>query len=333
MAPFHKAVSVRPSTTGSNRGNFKAYTGNIDSGWSASAVPNGGYVLALLVEACIQHQSATIHKDPIHVTAHYLRATSSAPFEIQVRMVKNGKRFTNLAAELMQKGEIRVATHMVFGTNAPFPTQRMRFTIDPPSPYARQIPLHDHPSKATPVALRDEYRFSQYVKVTTDPVIEAKNATDSPTRTTESTVGGGGLEWGGWLEFLDKDERITSPSMAFLVDVFENVVRLLPKEVRGGLHGSWFPTMVLSLEFKSPIPPPASDVHAARTVGIYSVGRFVNDPDHRHDSYVEVWTAPSNIGEGAEAEGWRRKQVCLATATQMSLTVPVEVNERKRAKL
>ena len=124
---------------------------------------------------------------------------------------------------------------MIFGTNAPSPTQQTRVSIDPPSPYARQIPLHVHPSKATPVTIRDLYKFNHYIKTTTDPVIKAQSAPDSPTRTTVSTVGGGGLEWGGWLEFVDKDERITSPSLAFLVDVFVNLVRLLPKEVRGNL--------------------------------------------------------------------------------------------------
>ena len=228
---------------------------------------------------------------------------------------------------------------MIFGTNAPSPTQQTRVSIDPPSPYARQIPLHVHPSKATPVTIRDLYKFNHYIKTTTDPVIKAQSAPDSPTRTTVSTVGGGGLEWGGWLEFVDKEERITSPSLAFLVDVFVNLVRLLPKEVRGNLDArcdaamsrrksmlisiiSWFPTMVLSLEFKKPIP----SIYASRTVGIYSVGRFLDDPDHRHDTYVEIWTAPSNVGEGVDSGEWRSKQVCLATATQMSLTIPLSVN-------
>ena len=229
---------------------------------------------------------------------------------------------------------------MIFGTNAPSPTQQTRVSIDPPSPYARQIPLHVHPSKATPVTIRDLYKFNHYIKTTTDSVIKAQSAPDSPTRTTVSTVGGGGgLEWGGWLEFVNKEERITSPSLAFLVDVFVNLVRLLPKEVRGNLDArcdaatsrqksmliaiiSWFPTMVLSLEFKKPIP----STYASRTVGIYSVGRFLDDPDHRHDTYVEIWTAPSNVGEGVDSGEWRSKQVCLATATQMSLTIPLSVN-------
>jgi len=86
--------------------------------------------------------------------------------------------------------------------------------------------------------------------------------------------------------------------------------------------------MTLAIEFKSPIPPP-SKFHASRTVGIYSSGKFINDPQGRHDAYVEVWSAPCNIGEGTEVEGWREHQVCLAVATQMALTIPMEVNHER----
>lgn len=81
--------------------------------------------------------------------------------------------------------------------------------------------------------------------------------------------------------------------------------------------------MVLAVEFKAPIPPP-SQIHASRTVGLYSSGRFLQDG--RHDAYVEVWSAPCGIGEGADNEEWRDKQVCLAIATQMAYTLPMEVN-------
>jgi hypothetical protein len=250
------------------------------------------------------------------------------PYQVHVRTVKSGKGFTNLAAELVQKGETKVTSHLIFGINAPSTAQQARISLDPPSPYARQIPLHVHPSKCTPSSLREAFRFLDHIKTTTDPVIVAKNTIDSATRTTTSTVGGGGLEWGGWLEFVDKKETITSPSLAFLVDIFVNTPRLLPRKLRGNLGESWFPTMVLSIEFRSPIPPPSA-VHSRRTVGIYSIGRFSNDPNNRHDSYVEVWTAPSNVGEGTDSEDWRTKQVCLATATHMSIAVPYGVNEAK----
>jgi len=64
-----------------------------------------GYVLALLVEACIQYQSHLYsgHRDLIHVTAHFLRTTAISPFEVQVRTLKAGRGFTNVVANLVQR--------------------------------------------------------------------------------------------------------------------------------------------------------------------------------------------------------------------------------------
>lgn len=61
-----------------------------------------GYVLALIVEACIQRQSTSTHPDPIHVTAHYLRTTAIARFEVQIHTLRSGRGFTNITADLVQ---------------------------------------------------------------------------------------------------------------------------------------------------------------------------------------------------------------------------------------
>jgi hypothetical protein len=50
----------------------------------------------------------------------------------------------------------------------------------------------------------------------------------------------------------------------------------------------------------------------------------MNHPQGRHEGYAEVWTAPTNIGEGKPIDGWRDKQVCLAIATQMALAMPFD---------
>ena len=83
--------------------------------------------------------------------------------------------------------------------------------------------------------------------------------------------------------------------------------------------------MTLAVDFKVPIRNLTSE-HSHQTAGLYSSGRFINDPQGRHDIYVEVWSAPSKIGEGIPEPGWRDKQICLAIATQMALTLPMEVN-------
>jgi len=70
--------------------------------------------------------------------------------------------------------------------------------------------------------------------------------------------------------------------------------------------------------------------HDGFMVGLYSRSSFMDDG--RHDVSAEIWTAPSNLGEGAETDGWRDKQVCLGIVTQTALVVPADVNVRKAAK-
>ncbi|KAF8908856.1 hypothetical protein CPB84DRAFT_1766159 [Gymnopilus junonius] len=217
--------------------------------------------------------------------------------------------------------------HLIFGINAPSPKDKLNLTLNPPSSYARRLPLHSHPLHAIAKPLRHTWKFHPHVKWAEDPRIFSRNLPDSPTRTNSSSVGGGGLEWGAWFEFTDENERITNPYLCFLADIFLNIPTLLPKGERVGLTTSWYPTITLSIEFKNKIPPTSS--HSSRTVGLYSLGRFMTPPQGKHDAYVEVWSAPTNIGEGEEVDNWRDRQVCLAIATQMALTLPMEVNKKK----
>lgn len=85
--------------------------------------------------------------------------------------------------------------------------------------------------------------------------------------------------------------------------------------------------MIMTLEFKAPIPRPLPGVYADRTVGLYATAVFLGDPQGRHDHTCEIWTAPTNIGEGEVQAGWREKQTCLAVMRQMALTIPMTVQE------
>ncbi|KAJ7149054.1 thioesterase-like superfamily-domain-containing protein [Mycena crocata] len=321
MAPLGKAINVyydgRPGAE------KKVYRGQVDSEWTVGHVPNGGYALALVIEACLQYQASTAHPDPVHVMGHFLQATSIAPFEVHVRTLKKGRGFINILADLVQQDRTRITTHMIFATLGP----TLNIGLVPPSSYARRLPLYVHPSKAVETNMVRPWRFKNHIKWAGDPHLRAQNAPDSPSRTNAATIGGGGLLWGAWLELTGEDERITPSSIAFLVDTFINLPGLLPRSERHGLVPSetWFPTMTLGIEFKEPIPPP-SEKHSGRTVGLFASGTFWGEPQGRHDSYLEVWTAPSNLGQGREVDGWREDQCCLATANQMALALPMEVN-------
>ncbi|KAF7364836.1 hypothetical protein MVEN_00353900 [Mycena venus] len=246
MAPLGKAISV--SYNGAPNADQKVYQGHVDPDWSGTRVPNGGYVLALAIEACIQHQACTPHRDPIHAAAHFLQPTSIAPFEVHVRTLRKGRGFTNVLADLVQQGRTRITTHLIFGILEPP-------RLVPPSSYARRLPLHVHPSVAIETPPRG-WHFKKHIRWAHDPLLRAQNLQDSPARTNSTTVGGGGLVWGAWLELTGLNERITPASMAFLVDVFPNLPQNLPPSERLGVHPdqTWFATMTMCIEFKAPIP-------------------------------------------------------------------------------
>lgn len=74
------------------------------------------------------------------------------------------------------------------------------------------------------------------------------------------------MQWGAWFELTDKSEKLTTSSLCFLADVFQNLPSQLPD---AKANESWFPTVTMAIEFKCPIPE-ASEYYASRTVGIYS---------------------------------------------------------------
>lgn len=341
MAPFRKAVRLSSVSQELFResGDSDTYTGSVDDDWTVGNVAHGGYVLALIVQAAIEYQRKARQTDVVHVSAHYLQAVTVAPCEVQVKRLRTGKGIAHVLAELSQEGRTRTTVHLIFAAPSPVP----QLTLEPPSPYARRIPLHHHPRHAAIAPLPGKMRYSQHLHWAPDRTVLARNAPGSPSRTRSGDIGRGGFEWGGWLQLRDPAERITPALLPFIADVFLSSPSLLAQNSPGeqgnapgeGTMGpSWFPTLSLALQYRFPIPPPDSPHHAKRTLGVYFSGRYINDG--RHDATVEVWTAPAELGEGAETADWREHQRCLAMATHLALIVPFSVNSsmgNKAAKL
>jgi len=325
MAPFSKASEAQYVLT--REGKVTVYRGQADPLWTIGAVPHGGYVLALVVEACLRYQSSTPHRDPVHISAHFLRATSVGPFEVHVHTIRAGRSFSNLQADLIQDGLTRVTAHSVFGILDPSsgPPSEPALTLLPPSPLARLTPFQTHPSNSSPSPPNSRWNFGSYVRRTKDLLIRERHE-----RLAETGNGTGGIETGGWYQLTDPADRLTPSTLALFADLFPDS---LPWAANKNLPRSWYPTVVMSLEFKSPISR-SSAVHSPQTVGVFMSSKFINDPQGRHDTYVEVWSAPGDIADGKRVkEGWREEQRCLLVSHQMGLVLPMEVNERKGRKL
>ena len=67
-----------------------------------------GYVLGLMLEACIKYQSTSRHVDVLHATAHFLRTIYTTAFTVHIESVKVGAGFTNITANLVQEVHITI---------------------------------------------------------------------------------------------------------------------------------------------------------------------------------------------------------------------------------
>lgn len=100
------------------------------------------------------------------------------------------------------------------------------------------------------------------------------------------------------------------------------------------LSNSWLPTIVMTLEFKFPLPKPTDPHTSQRTVAVFTQSKFINEPNARHDMIIELWTAPSDVGDDAVPvdDSWKEHQRCLAVSTQMTLVTHASVNRKQGAK-
>ncbi|KAJ7119009.1 thioesterase-like superfamily-domain-containing protein [Mycena epipterygia] len=321
MAPFTRAIHVQLQR---RDGSLTCYSAAADPEWVVGRVPHGGYILSLLIQACLQSQADSPHPDPLHVSAHYLQPTKTSSLEVQIRVLKRGRSFVNILAELVQQNRTCITAHLIFGSIPP----STRPLIDLASGYARRHPLAGHPSKVVATNVTEFFGFRKHLRWAEDPFLLSQNEPDSPAR--KVTTGGGVAVWGAWIELVDKDERLTPASLALFADCVHNFATLLPGSITGlDLKNAWLPTLALNVEYKAPIP-----AHSApRTIGVYVISGFVSEPQGRHNTFIEMWSAPSGIGEGAEVDGWRDSMVCLAIAAQTQLMVSGSVNEKAAAKL
>ncbi|KAI0263995.1 thioesterase-like superfamily-domain-containing protein [Gloeopeniophorella convolvens] len=307
MAPFNQASGAKYLSTSDD--GTKIFGATADPVWTVGKVPHGGYILGIMIEAAAQYQAKSAHKDPLHATVHYLRAISTtAPFEVSVKTIRRGQGFTNLTAEAFQKGVLKITSHLVFGVleggAAPGATP---LVLRRPDPRARQTPFQTPPSQTEPLKFQDIASFSNEIIWSRDNTIQGHHE-----ELVRADEGPGGAEDGRYYE-LYPGQAVTPAFLSFVCDSFPG---LLPYPA-GLKKVSWFPTVSMSLEFKTPIP------RGTRTVGVFGASRFIEEPLGRHDFYAEVWTVPDNITDKGSKlpENWRDEQRCLLVATQFAMVM------------
>ncbi|QRW06869.1 thioesterase family protein [Ceratobasidium sp. AG-Ba] len=329
MAPLSEALSVKHIRSD---GHTLTYHGKVDSDWIFAGVPHGGYVLSLLLTACIKHQGTTKHPDPIHLTAHFLLPTTVSEFNVEVEVVRFGSRFTNLLVKWIQEGEARVMTHMIFGILPAFdapPSDKKYEDIPPTHPLYHSMPLPSHPTTLSVMPnVVSNLGFAKHIQYSPDPVIISRNKSKlvAPRGTH-----GGGLEGGLWLELTEKGANLALGLIPVFADFYPRTPGLLARTHGDNVPIRTYPTVMLTIEFKRQLPQPGTTGYARRTLGLYSRNHFL---DHgRHDGYCEIWTAPSGIGEAeagfARDENWKQEMRCIAVTGQMALVAPMVLRKSR----
>jgi acyl-CoA thioesterase len=214
------------ATTALGDGRFRT---EVSPRWNIGDKPNGGYVLACVVEAAAQVAAAEGKPDPLTLTAHYLRPTSVGPADIDVGLLRSGRRHTHVEARLVQDTE-RVRVLAAFGdlaaagAGADSPTLVRGGPPDLPPPEDCIGRLGGQPGGAPSIAQMVESRFAPGT-----PWLLGE-------RSSETVVT-------GWIRFADgRDADVRS--LPLLADAFPPAVFAL------GPAG-WVPTVELTVHVRA----------------------------------------------------------------------------------
>ena len=214
-----------------------------------------------------------------------------------------------------------MTSHLVYGVIDPgeLPAGES-LALHAPAPLARWTPFRTPPSRSMASLWLDLINFQHHIVIARDTSVAEHH--ENLTRTGD---GPGGVEEGRWYE-LHAGEQVSPAFLPLVCGVFPG---LLPGATHAlTLSNNRFPTVTMSIEFKSPIP------QGTRTIGVFGSSRFIEDPQGRHELYTEVWTAPAGITDKDVqlADEWRVGQRCLASARQMALVIQTGANHKNAEK-
>ena len=108
---FAQATGVLPvGDDGAGR-----YSAEIHPGWDIGGNANGGYLMAIAGRAMTE----AVGRPPVSLTAHFLRPGPASPCEIDVEVVRSGRRLATARATMMVEGKPTLELLGTFGEQAP----------------------------------------------------------------------------------------------------------------------------------------------------------------------------------------------------------------------
>jgi hypothetical protein len=233
------------------------YAGRVNDRWNVGDKPNGGYLLALALQAAARELP---HQDPVTATAHYLRAARVGDVEIAVEVVRAGRSVSTAMIAMSQAGREVVRSLATFGLLASS-SDPVRYLASPPRLPEQGIPARADLPGRMHVELVNRFEYAM------DPATVGW-AFGQPT---------GEARMAGRLRFADGRD-VDSLALAVVVDAFPPAVFNL------GAAG-WTPTVELTLHVRQ--RPVAGWLQMSVATRFVS-GRYLEED-------VEVWDAADRL--------------------------------------
>ena len=219
---FADATAVR--SLGAGR-----YAATVHEGWDIGGNANGGYLLAIAGRA----MSDAVGRPPLTITAHYLRPAPAGECEVDVTVIRSGRRLATATATLSIAGKATLQLLGSFGDQTPGgPSRQMEGPVDLPS-WEESAPA-PAPTEGPKPALMDK-------------VDVRMRREDGGFRRGEPS---GRAEISGWFALADS-ERVDVIALLLAADVFP------PPVFNSGLPVAWVPTVELTVHVRGvPAPGP-----------------------------------------------------------------------------
>ena len=209
MTEFQLATAVEEVAAG-------RFAGSIDPAWSTPIGPNGGYVAALGVRALEAGVNPSRQRRLRSVTLHYLRSPAVGPIELNVELVRSGRRFSTGRLSATQDGKEVLVALATFGVPGMEGVMSWSYPMPDvlPAPGLDadlEQPLQYKPTHGTWVAPTDGPATLPH-RLRLAPRLGHPPFAQVPVRE-------GGPESGGWLT-LAEPQPIDSAYVALMVDAW-----------------------------------------------------------------------------------------------------------------
>ena len=246
LSEFQRDTSVErlgddaPAGSEPSSGMSLRYRADVRPGWEIGEISNGGYLLALAGTA----MADAVGRPPLTVTGHFLTPVRPGPAEVDIVVVRAGRRFATVRATLVRDGKPMLAVLGTFGVADDNAVRRV--DGDPPQITTSSVP-------AARPARPDEPPFpsmNERLDVTLRPGDDGFRRNEPP----------GHAEIVGSFAFADGGP-VDELALLLAADAFA------PPIFNSGLAVAWVPTIELTVHVRAvPVVGPLRCVFRSRFI-------------------------------------------------------------------